>query len=259
MMIWALVCANCLLFSGCHRSPPGEVPSVIDQAPVADIPLSQVDLGASVLAAVDNARVAIEMRDRVAAYNDVDEAVAFARQLVNRPSRLLLSEPIAIEPGTSSSPLAAAHVRITGFDVLVKLASARAELESNLQAADADLHDIQRGIPEQLIPTDLQLLKAAASLSLSRSAVTQGRTPELTTQLVTAQLALNAYAGPGHIAEAKALAATIGQTLRRTATLDTTPPNQMSIWLGIVVGWAGSESWEVSRPDGSDPYRPDRP
>jgi hypothetical protein len=203
-------------------------------------------VGDSLLAEVDNARLAIELRDRVAAANDVGQALAFARQLTNQSSKLLLSEPLIIEPGKSSvSGTAVIHARMTAFGALVKLGSAQAELDSNLEAADADLHAIQWGIPGQLIPRNLPLLRAAASLDMARSAVSMGRTLALRTQLLTAQLALSAYAEPGHLAEAKALAADIGHTLSQASTLGTLPPNQVSLWLGKVVEWEGSDRWSA--------------
>ena len=164
MMTWALLCVEAMLLSGCHRDVPGQAPRVIGAPPIADRLLSQVGVGDSLLAEVDNARLAIELRDRVAAYNDVSEALDFARQLTNRPSKLLLSGALPSEPGNPSgvSHMAVSPIRMTAFDALVKLGSARAELENNLETADADLHAIQIGIPGQLIPSDLQLLRAAA-------------------------------------------------------------------------------------------------
>ena len=243
---WALICAQGVLLSGCHRSPVGQAP-LTGAPPVAAVALSQVDLGASLLAEVDNARFAIELRDLVAAANDVGHALAFARQLPDRSSKLLLSEPLTIEPAHPSSVSGAAvlHARLTAFAALVKLGSAQAELESNLEAADADLHAIQMGIPEGLIPSDLPLLRAAASLDAARSAVAEGRIPQLRTQLLTAQLALSVYAGPGHVAEAKEMAATIGKRLTQANNLGTIPSDQASLWLGKVVEWAGSDRWSA--------------
>ena len=188
-------------------------------------------------------RVAIELRDPVAAANDVGQALAFARRLPDRPSKLLLSEPHIIEPGnpSSASGTAVSHARMTAFDAQVKLVSAQAELDgNNLQAADTDLHAVQTGVPSQLIAGDLALLRAAASLEMARNAVPEGRIPELRTQLLTAQLALSGYAGPGHIAESKAMATAIGQTLGQGSALDTIRPYQVSLWLGKVVAWSGT-------------------
>jgi hypothetical protein len=197
--------------------------------------------------------VAIELRDPVAAANDVGQALAFARRLPDRPSKLLLSEPHIIEPGnpSSASGTAVSHARMTAFDAQVKLVSAQAELDgNNLQAADTDLHAVQTGVPSQLIAGDLALLRAAASLEMARNAVPEGRIPELRTQLLTAQLALSGYAGPGHIAESKAMATAIGQTLGQGSALDTIRPYQVSLWLGKVVAWSGTDRWSavVARP-----------
>jgi hypothetical protein len=150
---WTLICAEAVLLAGCYRSPEApeaQAPWLAVAPPIAPVSLSEVDLGNSLLAEVDNARLAIELRDPVAAANDVGQALAFARQLPNRISKLLLSEPPIIEPANPASVSGAAvsHARMTAFDAQVKLVSAQAELDgNNLQAADADLHAIQTGIP----------------------------------------------------------------------------------------------------------------
>jgi hypothetical protein len=208
-----------------------------------------VDLGASLLAAVDNARLALVLRDPIAASNDVGQALSFARQLPNRPSNLIRSEPTSIDHDRTSGAKGTDiyHDPLTAFRALAELTSAQAELDnSNLEAADADLHDIQDGIRQGLIPNDLPLLRAAASLDLARSAASEGRTSDFKTQLLSAQFALRTYAGPGHVAEAKALAATIGQSLAQARTLDMILPDQLSLWLGKVVEWDGTDRWSPS-------------
>jgi hypothetical protein len=180
-------------------------------------------MGSSMLAEVDNARVAIHLKDGVAASNDVAQAQYFARRLPDRPSKLLLSEhPPAM----------------TGSGALVQLGSAQGSLSTgNLEAADSDLRAIQTAISDR---SDQPLLRAAASLDIARSAASEGRAPEITTQLLTAQMALNANAEPGSAAGAKALAEAIGKALNQASVSSgVILPNQVSLWLGQVVEWAG--------------------
>jgi hypothetical protein len=197
------------------------------------------------LAEVDNARFAIALRDPVAATNDVMQALSFAEQLSTRPSKLIRTGPTSIGDrqsaaagGTGSYP-----APLTDFGVVVTLNSVQAELAGNLQAADADLHSIQSRIPQALIPANLALLRAAASLELARTDASVGENSDLKTQLLCAQSALSSYRGPAHVAEASALAATIGQSLAQQQTLDTMLPYRLNPWLSKVVGWAHSESW----------------
>jgi hypothetical protein len=180
----APVLLGAFVFSGCHRNPAPTAQHMDSVLSINAVPLSQLDLGASLLAAVDNARFAISRRDPVAAANDINEALSFARRLPERPSKLLLSEPRAIDrhrsSGVGPTPIPYAH--LTDFGALVKLTSSQAELgNGNLEGADAELRAIRNGIPQSLIPTDLPLLRAAASLELARSAASQGRTSDLNT------------------------------------------------------------------------------
>jgi hypothetical protein len=132
---------------------------------------------------------------------------------------------------------------LTALGALAKLTSAQAELDgSHLEAADADLLNIQSGISQGLIPSDLLLLRAAASLDLARIDAFSGQTPDLRTQLLCAQYALTTYSGPAHVAEAKALAAVIGQSLAQASTMLSYQP---SSWLGEVVEWAGTDRWSA--------------
>lgn len=244
MRLWALLLAEAAVLSGCYRSPMPHAPVETSAAPA---PLSEVDLGASVLAEVDNARLAIAQHDLISAGNDVHRALLFARQLVDRPSTLFPSETVTTgAPWTAGvSATGTPHARLTAFGVQVKLATAQAELNGGLDQADADLRDIQQDIPKQMIPSNLLLLRAAASLDLARTAAFNGRISDLRTQLLDARVALNAYAEADHMAQARRLAAVIDQSIQRAATLNTLLPAQISLWLSEVVAWAGSDRWSA--------------
>jgi hypothetical protein len=199
------------------------------------------------LAEVVNARFAIGQHDAVAVTNDVAEALSFANQLPDHPSRIIRSEPMGGGRQRISGPEDAAsqHQPLTDFAALVGLTSAQAELPGNLAVADGQLRAIENRIRAGPVPGDLPLLRAAASLDLARIDATEGRTADLKTQLVTAQLALNSWVAPDHSAEAKALAATIAQTVGQTKALNTMLPYQPGAWLSQVVHWAGTDRWNA--------------
>jgi hypothetical protein len=191
------------------------------------------------LAAVDNARSAIALRNPNAAANDIRQAASYAKTLSGR-----LSDPIFPEPTTAAAgPLGpsvtgAPAGRLTAFQAQVNLTTAQSELRNgNFTEADTGLLAIQNGIPSRLIPIDLPLLRARESLDLARIAVSSGQAPDLRTQLISAQLALNAYSGPRHAMQAKALAADIGQSLNQRGALNAISPGQLSVWWGRVYGW----------------------
>jgi hypothetical protein len=198
------------------------------------------------LAAVENARVAIAVGDPVAASNDVAQALSFDMQLLGRPSNLIRSGPLSNERDRTSGPggMRGDDAPLTVFGVQVELHSAQAELPTNLTAADAHLRNIQNGIPLGSMPTDLALLRAAASLELARIAASEGRRRDLRTQLLSAQIALRAFRGPGHLADANALQATIDQSLR-TGAADTMLTYQPTSWLFTVLEWGGAYSWNA--------------
>lgn len=250
----APLCANCIpivfvvglaaLLAGCHHHSvgvilrPANVPSV-------DLPLSQVDLGASVLAEVENARLAIIAKDLVAASNDIAAAKSFAAQLPYRPSKLILPDPARAGRNRSSAPggIYRFHAPLTDFETFVELVSAQADLLGNSEAADSHLRNIQMGIRQDLVPHTLLLLRAAANLDRARVDALKGQTLDLRTQLRGAQTALSSYSGPAHVTEAKALAATIDQALSQARTINTMLPYRPGAWLTEVVQWAGAERW----------------
>jgi hypothetical protein len=226
-LVAALATAVMLAACGRHRTAPapastGAAPPEQELEPVA---LSQRNLGFTVLAEVDNAREAIELRDAIAAGNDVSRALAFAREMIDHRRQ---------------SPAI-----LTSFAVRVRLISAQALLTSgNLSGTDAQLNAVRDEVPRLLLPRALPLLRAAASLALARDAVFTGGTPRLRTQLQCAQSALGAYRGAGHIEDARDLASTLERTLANPAALGTLLPYQLSLWLGKVTAWAGSNRWQ---------------
>jgi hypothetical protein len=244
---WFLLLPAAALIGGCHRNPVTTSPPAASIPSGGLIPLSQLDVGASLLAEEENARFAISMRDAVAAANDVAQAVSFATQLSDHPSKLIPAEPSNGGRKRIAGPSDAAsqHSPLTDFAALVDLTSAQSQLPAHLQAADTYLRTIQSRIPTGLVPKDLPLLRAAASLDLARVGAFQGRTPDLKTQLLTAQLALKSYVGPAHLAEARALAATIDKDLASPQALNAMLPHRLSSWLSQVVQWAGTDRWNT--------------
>ncbi len=239
------VIAGAAFLSGCDRDP--EIRPQSSAPSVRVILMSQVDLGASLLAEVENARMAIQGRDSVAASNDIAQALLFTTQLLQRPSTLIGSKAIGDRQrwGSGRQATEIDHVALTEFGVLVELNSAQAELPADFEAADAHLRNIQDSIPEQFIPLDLLLLRAAASLDLAQNAASSGRTADLMTQLLSAQLALSNYRGPGHVVEAQAMAATIGESLAQPLSVEAMLPYQPGSWLASVVKWAGADRWNA--------------
>jgi hypothetical protein len=246
MRSWVCRFAGAALLSACQRSPVAQAPQPASVPPLGLVPLSQIDLGATLLAEVANARVAIALRDPVAASNDVAQALSFAMQLPDRPSNLIRAVPISNDRDRTSGPRAMRHYEppLTVFAVQVELGSVQAQLPGNLNAADTQLRDIQNGIPQGSIPADLALLKAAASLDLAQIAAAEGRRRNLRTQLLSAQIALGTFSGPRHTGEAIALQATIDQSLR-TGTVNTMLSYQPSSWLSKVLEWDGAYSWNA--------------
>jgi hypothetical protein len=138
------------------------------------------------------------------------------------------------QPGHTA---ASAPAPLSAFDVQVMLQTAQAKLQSrDVAGADADLAAIEaaaRGAP----PTSLPLMRADQSLTLAAGAVSGGQTADLKSQLSTAKAALDAYQAGPHAADAKALAAAIGQVLNQPDGLRALAPAQLSLWRGQVSGW----------------------
>ena len=121
----------------------------------------------------------------------------------------------------------------------MKLISAQAKLQARDAAgADADLQVVEAAADAQATPASLPLIRAGESLTLAATAVSGGRLAELRTQLVAAQTALEAYRGAPHAAEARAVAAAIGQALRQPGGASALPPAQIALWSGVVGAWS---------------------
>jgi hypothetical protein len=219
-----------LAAAACH-APPHQAPAVLSAAP-ASASLTAADPGAALLAGVENAQGAIAGRDPVAALNDVNQALVYAVRLPDVASALYPNE--AAPPGQRSSR---ADQPLTSFDVLVQLTTAQAELENGDAArAEADLAAIEAGTPARLAPKDLPLLCADEALAAAQTAVASERTGELRTQFITAQQALDAYAGP-HQGDAHALAAALRAELAQPGELGRLQPALLSSWSNRVDGW----------------------
>lgn len=240
----AVACAAIVLLAACARYPSASVPALAAPALAPPVALSQRDLGASVLAAIDNAQEAIALRDAIAAGNDVGQALAFARQLIDQVPTIFPPEPPSNQ-GRSFERNSAGRLTalLRPFAIRVRLISAQALLTNgNLAGADAELSAIQKTVPSRLYPQDLSLLRAAASLDLARKDASMG-IPQLRTQLLCVQVALRAYDGPRHDEDAMALASTLERALSNPIVLRALLPYQLSLWLADVTELAGSVRW----------------
>jgi hypothetical protein len=133
---------------------------------------------------------------------------------------------------------------LTSFATRAKLISAQTLLTTGHVAdADAIIIALQNGVPPSLIPPNMPLVEAAASLEMAKQATAFG-TPQLRTQLLCAQTALHSYRGPAKLTETMALASTLDRTLANRTQLRTLLPDQVSIWLGTMAQWTNSERSE---------------
>jgi len=223
------------LLAACHH--PKDRPSAVVDADRPAASLTTLDTGAAMLADVDNARAAIADNDGMAATNDVNHAVTYAVRLPDVTSSLYPNEAnIPDGRGARAKPAAAAP--LTAFDAEVVLTSAQSSIAAgDLAGADAQLAVVQQRTPPRLVPADLPLLRADESLGLARIAVESEHAGELKTQLEIAAAALDAYRGAPHAADAKALAAAIGRTLKQPGSLERMQSDQLDLWSGLVDGW----------------------
>ena len=230
-----------LIVTGCTRAP--SVPAAA-QAPTPVLPsaLSQRDPGASLLAAIENARQAINWHDLLAAGGDLNQALGFAQEVL---SQINTSLP-ALQPAGAASdpgPPAALSATLRSPVVEARLLTAKAKLGTgDAPGAVADLEVIQRQVPADRLPRTFALLRAAASLELAKAAASLGL-PRLQTQLHCAQVALLAYQGPAHLEDARALAMTFGRYLADERMRRLLLPEELSIWQGMIAQWAGSDHW----------------
>lgn len=238
---WALAVAASVLLAACTRHSTSRV-SIALTGPETPISVAQRGIGASILASIDNARRAIGFRDPIAAQNDVNQALVLARKAIDQ----FVPAPTAGGAGSSSAATAAQSLTalLGSFSARVNLVSAQTLLTNGeVAAADATLMALQNRIPPGLIPQDMPLLEAAASLEQAKRAAAFG-TPQLRTQLLCAQAALHSYQGPAQLTESRALASTLDRALADPAQLRTLLPEQVSIWRGTVAQW--------TNPEGSD-------
>ena len=138
------------------------------------------------------------------------------------------------QPGHTA---AGAPAALSAFDVQVMLQTAQAKLQTrDVAGADADLAAIEAAAHGPA-PANLPLMRADQSLTLATGAVSGGQISDLKSQLSTAKAALDSYQAGPHAADAKALAAAIGQVLNQPQGLRALAPAQLSLWSGQVSGW----------------------
>jgi hypothetical protein len=238
-----LIVASLALTAACERPA---APSHTGRPASSPTSLAQADAGASMLAGVANARVAIAQGDRLDASNDVVDALTFAAQLSGQSSSLFPDEsPNPGAQGSSGQPRPAGRhgrdqpsSRRTRFDAQVELVSASAALQNgDLQTADADLKAIQDPIPANLVPAVMPLLEADESLDLAIGALAGERPDSLRYQLTNAGRTLRAYNGPSHVADARALAAEIDAALDEPGGLDRVSGARVELWSDRIDGW----------------------
>jgi hypothetical protein len=228
------VLSAAVLCVACHAPP--HRPHRAVAAASADAPVTAADPGAAVLAAVDNARGALALNDRVAALNSVSEALADVIRLPDTPSNIYPNDVASPGGGKHGHPADAA---IGSFDLQVKLISAKAELDSgDARGADADLAAIDAGTPARLIPSQLPLLRAGAALAQAQAAADYQRIGQLKTDLRLAAQCLATYGGTNHAGDARSLASAIRAELARPGALQRLQPALLSSWSGQVGGWA---------------------
>ena len=219
----------CAVLGACSR---GAAPAAPAKTPGgASASLLTRDLGASLLAAAENARWAIAAGDRIAAADDVEAAIADADQLPDQTSRLFLAEA----PMRRARP---GQARTTVFEAQTRLLSAQEDLVGgDFPGADADLAAIVASVPAALAPADLPLLRADESLALAQKMAAAGRTSVARTQLGDAEAALKAYAGTSHAAAARAIAASMASALAAPGARVDTRAYQLGQWADTIDGW----------------------
>jgi hypothetical protein len=197
--------------------------------------LGQRDTGSMILASIADARRAIGLRDPLAANNDVGQALALARQAIDQ----VLPVGVAGGAGSLTADNAAQYLTalLGSFPARVELISAQTLLTNgDVADADATLMALQNRVPARLIPQNMPLVEAAASLEQAKKDAAFG-IPQLRTQLLCAQAALHSYRGPANLTETMALASTLDRALANQAQLRTLLPAQVSIWLDTVAQW----------------------
>lgn len=234
---WALVVVVSALLVGCTQH---SIRAVSQSSSGTETPteLSQRDIGARVLASIDDARRAMGLGDPIAASNDVSEALSSAREAIDQ----FVPLPITGSAGSLAADHAASLTKLLGsFPVRVRLVAAQTFLtKGDIPDADAILRALQNRVPPRLIPQNMPLLEAAASLERAKLAAGFG-TPQLRTQLSCAEAALHSYQGPARLAKVRALASTLDRALANPKQLHILLPDQVSIWQDAVAQWTKSE------------------
>ena len=215
-----------------HGSPPS-----VPQARFGAASLAEEDPGASLLAGVYNARLAIAQADRLDAANDVKDASDFASQLAGQSSSLFADAPTL--PGDRRPPAGARQApRMTRFEAQVKLVSASAALANgDLAGADRDLEAVQDAAPPARVPANLPLLRADESLDVALAAAAGERPANRDYQLANAARQLKAYRGSGNAAAVKAMAAEIDAALAQRDASAQLSQARVQLWSDRIDGW----------------------
>lgn len=201
--------------------------------------LVEEDLGATLLAGVCNARLAIAAGNRLDAANDVTNARAAAAQLAGQSSALFAdAPPVPSQMRAGASGGGPPPARMTRFEAQVRLMSASAALTNgDLAGADRDLAAIQDAIPANRVPANLPLLQADESLDVALAALVGERPADLSYQLATAARQLKAYRGSGNAAEVKRMAAEIDAALAQPGAPTRLSQAKVQLWSDRIDGW----------------------
>ena len=224
----------CLSCVACQRHA---APTRVPQARFGAATLAEQDPGASLLAGVYNARLAIAAADRLDAANDVEDAKVFASQLAGGSSTLFADAPTLPgdrRPAGGRQPPA----RMTRFEAQVKLVSAGAALANgDLAAADRDLKAVQDAVPPVRVPANLPLLQADESLDVALAAAAGERPANRDYQLANAARQLKAYRGVGNAADVRAMAAEIDAALAGPDAAARLSQAKVQLWSDRIDGW----------------------
>ncbi|HUO12125.1 MAG TPA: hypothetical protein VMU37_05150 [Caulobacteraceae bacterium] len=183
------------------------------------------DVGAAMLADVENARLAIAQGQQLAAANDLGLGLAHSQQLAGAAS------PLFPETITAKPP------RLSRFAAQVRLESADTALQlGDVGGADQDLAAIQSGATPGPSLASLPLLRAHESLTLAEDAVGGDQPSERADQIATAQSALRSYAGARR-ADAQALAAEIAKTVAQPGGANAIPRDRLAVWVARIGAW----------------------
>jgi hypothetical protein len=233
VLICAGLCAATAL-AACHRAQPAT--ATHEQIPA----FRSFDVGAGMLADVDNARQAIASGERLAAVNDLDRGLNCADQLAGDASTLFPDNASSARRGGAAvhAATAPAPARLSRFAAEVRMQSADAAMDrGDVADADKQLEAIQASVPAQSLPASWPLMRAQESLDVAAVAPSGDQPSALPTELKIAQAELAQYKGGVHRADANALAGEIDRAMARPGGAASIAPDRLSSWASKVGGW----------------------